>query len=219
MSNTDSFIDEVSEEVRKDRLFGLFKKYGWIPAVLIVLLVGGAGVNEYFKSQKRASAEALGDAVLGALEAESAQTRAALLEEIGADTGHGQALVALIRSGQLAQDGNADEAAAALEALSADGEAPELYRDMARLKRLVLLGANMDTSERLSTIEALSAPGGAFRVLAQEQRAMVHVEMGEMEDAVEIFQNMILDAQATPDMVQRARQMIVVLGGTLDAAQ
>ena len=43
MSNTDGFIEEVSEEVRKDKLFALYKKYGWIPVVIICSLVGGAG--------------------------------------------------------------------------------------------------------------------------------------------------------------------------------
>ena len=41
MSNPDSFIDEVTEEVRRDRLFRLFRKYGWIGVVIILGLVGG----------------------------------------------------------------------------------------------------------------------------------------------------------------------------------
>ena len=43
MSDSDSFIDEVTEEVRRDRLFGYFRRYGWIAAVVIVVVVGGAG--------------------------------------------------------------------------------------------------------------------------------------------------------------------------------
>ena len=42
MSDTDSFIDEVTEEVKRDRLFATMRKYGWI-AVLIVLLLVGVG--------------------------------------------------------------------------------------------------------------------------------------------------------------------------------
>ena len=29
MSDTDSFIDEVTEEVRRDALFAQFRRYGW----------------------------------------------------------------------------------------------------------------------------------------------------------------------------------------------
>ena len=49
VSDTDSFIEEVSEEVRRDRLFKIFKKYAWVAVLVVVLLVGGAAFNEYNK--------------------------------------------------------------------------------------------------------------------------------------------------------------------------
>ncbi len=36
MSNNDSFIDEVNEEVRRDKLYALFRKYGWIGVVAVL---------------------------------------------------------------------------------------------------------------------------------------------------------------------------------------
>ena len=55
VSDTDSFIDEVTEEVRRDRLFGLMKRYGWIAVVAVLLIVGGAAYNEISKARARAS--------------------------------------------------------------------------------------------------------------------------------------------------------------------
>ena len=43
MSDTDSFIDEVSEEIRREKLFTTFRKYGWIGVALVVIVVGGTG--------------------------------------------------------------------------------------------------------------------------------------------------------------------------------
>ena len=37
LSNHDSFIDEVTEEVRRDRLFAAFRKYGWIGVLLVAV--------------------------------------------------------------------------------------------------------------------------------------------------------------------------------------
>jgi len=71
MSDTNSFIDEVTEEVRRDRLFGYFRRYGWIPAVIIVALVGGTAYNEWSKAQLSQVAQARGDALLDALELEN----------------------------------------------------------------------------------------------------------------------------------------------------
>ena len=50
MSTPDSFIEEVTEEVRRDRLFRLFRKYGWIGIVLVVAVVAGTGFNEWRKT-------------------------------------------------------------------------------------------------------------------------------------------------------------------------
>ncbi len=68
MSNPDSFIEEVTEEVRRDKLFAMFRKYGWIGGLLVVGIVGGAAWNEWQKSQAMARAEGFGDAMLEALD-------------------------------------------------------------------------------------------------------------------------------------------------------
>ena len=55
MSNTDSFIEEVTEEVRNDKLFALFRKYGWIAGLAVVVMVGGTAWSEWNKSNARAN--------------------------------------------------------------------------------------------------------------------------------------------------------------------
>ena len=64
MSDTDSFIDEVTEEVRRDRMFFMLKRYGWIAVLAILAIVGGASWREYSKAQDRSAAQALGDGIL-----------------------------------------------------------------------------------------------------------------------------------------------------------
>jgi hypothetical protein len=67
VSDTDSFINEVTEEVRREKLFGYLRRYGWIGVACVLLLVGGAAFNEYRNAQARDAAQATGDALLGAL--------------------------------------------------------------------------------------------------------------------------------------------------------
>ena len=85
MSNPDSFIEEVTEEVRRDRLFNLMGRYGWIAIAAVVLLVVGAAYNEWQKARDTAAARAFGDAVLTAIEAPTPEERAAGLAAIQAD--------------------------------------------------------------------------------------------------------------------------------------
>ena len=69
MSDSDSFIEEVSDAVRRDRLFRQFKRYGWIAGVVVVLIVGGAAYSEWSKAQTRAASQARGDRILTAMDA------------------------------------------------------------------------------------------------------------------------------------------------------
>ena len=78
LGQSDSFINEVSEEVRRDRLFGFFRRYGWLVGLVLILVVGGAAALEWRKASGRASAEAAGDALRAAyLETDPARRAAA----------------------------------------------------------------------------------------------------------------------------------------------
>ena len=79
MSETDSFIDEVTEEVRRDRLFGLMRRYGWIAVLAVLLIVGGAAYREYSRASDQSAARALGDALLAALDTEDTDARSSAL--------------------------------------------------------------------------------------------------------------------------------------------
>ena len=72
VAEQDSFINEVTEEVRRDWLYALMRRYGWIAILLVVILVGGAAFNEWRKAGARAEAEAAGDALIAALQADGA---------------------------------------------------------------------------------------------------------------------------------------------------
>ena len=99
MSDTDSFIEEVSEEMRRDRLYGYMRRYGWIAVLAILSLVGGAAWNEYSKSQARAKAQSAGNAILAALEADDPQERVKSLEALQSEdiTEGAKAVVSLMQ--------------------------------------------------------------------------------------------------------------------------
>ena len=103
MSNPESFIDEVTEELRRDRLYGAFRKYGWIGGLLVALTVGGAAVHEYRKSAATQKAQSFGDALLDALETPVGPARTAALSAIAAQTSQ-EPLLALLRSADMEAD-------------------------------------------------------------------------------------------------------------------
>jgi hypothetical protein len=214
MSDTDSFIEEVSEEVRRDRLYGYMRKYGWIAVLAILALVGGAAYNEYSKAQERAKAQTAGDAILAALEADEPNARVGALEAVrGQDITQGaKAVVSLM---QAAEQGAADDAAgsqAALEKIAVDGSLPEIYRQIASFKAASQSDGSLSVEDRRVRLEALSAPGTSLRLLATEQLALIDIETADTEAALEKLQGIVVDAEVTAGLRQRATQLIIALG-------
>lgn len=219
MSNPDSFIDEVTEEVRRDRLFAMFRKYGWIGGVLVVAIVGGAAYVEWQKAKAVARAEGFGEAMLDALDVGGTAERRAAMAAVPAD-----GTQAALKSLMLASDPAGDlpqskaEALAALEALIADASQPEIYRDMAVLRRVMVAGADLPLADRRAALEGISAPGRAFRVMAAEQLAYLMIEEGNTQGALEALGALMQDQEATQGLRARAAQVITALGGDLPEA-
>lgn len=216
MSNPDSFIDEVTEEVRRDRLYAMFRKYGWIGGLLVLGIVGGAAYVEWEKSKAVARAEGFGEAMLDALDVGGTAERRAAMAAVPAD-GTQAALKALMLASDPAGDlpQSKAEALAALEALIADASQPEIYRDMATLRRVMVAGADLPLADRRAALEGISAPGRAFRVMAAEQLAYLLIEEGNAEGAIAALSALMQDQEATQGVRARAAQMITALGGSL----
>ncbi len=223
MSNPDSFIDEVTEEVRRDRLFGLLRRYGWIAILAVLALVGGAAWNEWQKAQARAAAEAFGDALLVALEApDTAGRQTALAAVPVSGMGGGPAVAALIAEAEAVGSTDValrDAAVARLRTVAADASLPPLWRDLVQLRLMAAPGGEPDPAARKATLEALAAPGRPFRPLAAELLALDMLAAGDRAGALAAFQALADDPQAPSALRSRAGQLIVVLGGDRQPAQ
>lgn len=214
MSDSDSFIEEVTEEVRRDRLFLMFRRYGWIAIAVIVLIVAGAAWNEYSKAQTRAAAERLGDGIIAALAANDPAERAIALSEVETDSPGGEAVVNLLIAAAEVNSGETAEAVARLNQIATNGDLPEIYRQIASFKALTMQTESMPAAERRVQFEALAQPGAPLRLLAEEQLALIDVSEDEVDAAVVRLQAILDDAEATSDLQQRVSQLMVALGAT-----
>lgn len=224
MSNPDSFIDEVNEELKRDRLFAMMRKYGWIVVVVVIGLVGFAAWNEWSKSQAEARAQALGDAIVDALEDPDAASRRATLQSLAeqeAGTGRAAAervaLLNLLLAADGIERGDASAALPALQRVAEDDALPPSYRQLALLKRTILGADTLPRDEREAALTGLAAPGQAFRPLALEQLALLQLEAGDRAGARAQLERLLSEPDLSPDLRQRVTQLIVVLGGEVDS--
>ena len=210
MSNTDSFIEEVTEEVRRDKLFALMRKWGWLAALIIFGLVGGAAYNEWSKARAQAQAQAFGDAVLAGLAADANPT---LLEELPTADANQELVKTLLLASTGAVDGaDRAETAAALQTLAETDGLPPLYRQLALLKAQ-MSGGTGDGARDTRILEELATPGTPFRPLAIEQQALRQLEAGNASGAITLLQQLLEEPGATDTLRRRALQVIVALGG------
>lgn len=209
MSNTDSFIEEVTEEVQRDRLFGLLKKWGWVAALLVVLLVGGAAFNEWRKADARASAQAFGDEILQRIDGTYAEDG---FSELVASDPAQSAIAGHFAAAQALSEGDREAGLAELDAVRNDAEVGSIYRELAALKAALALPPDGDPAERVAAFDAITGP---FRTVAQEQKAMVLISSGDTDGALTILRGLLESADATPGLQRRASEMIVALGAEI----
>jgi len=218
VSNPDHFFDEVNEEVRRERLKGAALRYGWVAALAVLLVVGGAGVWEWRKHQARESAEAFGDEMIAALQVEDATARHGTFEAIAArETGGRRALASMLAADAAAEAGEPASAARALSSVGGDASLAPAWRELARLRQVVAAGDTMPEADRRAALDELSRPGAPYRALALEQVALLQIASGDRETAMTSLRALLQEPDVTPGLRRRASQLIVALGGTLDA--
>ncbi len=218
MSDRDSFIDEVNEELKRERMLALLKRYGWIVVLAVLLVVGGAAWNEWNKAQTTARAQAFGDAVFAALNETDPGARSAALAAL-AESGSGAreagrtGIVNLLLAGQALEAGDREGALQALEAVAANDALPASYRQLAVLKRVILAGSDLPVAEREALLQPLAQAGQAYRPMALEQLALLQVEAGDREAALAQFRALRDEPDLSPGLRERVQQMIAILGG------
>lgn len=212
---TDSFIDEVTEELRRDRLYLAFRRYGWVALGVVLVLVAGTAWYEYSRHQAKLGAEAFGDAVLAA---QAAPEPAAAVAGIDSVRTPGQAMVrAMLEAALVAEAGEAAQSAAILRdaADAADGARGPggvgLLRELALLKAVIEDPA-MDLAARDAMLSHLSEPGAPFRLLALEQKAIALIGAGRNEDGAVLIRRIQEENGLSEAMRRRLAGTLIVLG-------
>ena len=152
------------EEVRRDRLFAVMRKWGWIPVLMVILIVGGAGYREYSLSKEQAAAEALGSSILAALSADEADERIDALSQVETDSAGGKAVVAMLKAAEQATVGYEAAAAETLGAIAANADLPEIYRQSATFKGVLRASETLTADERRAQFAVLATPGSPWRL-------------------------------------------------------
>ena len=212
VSDTDSFLQEVSEELRRDRLYRNIRKYGWLAILLVVLVVGGATYREYLKSKTETAAQLFGTSIINALGEKNIDDRISKLQKINAPGDNAKVVIAMLLSAELNGSESPALEKSSLSTITEGSSIDAHYRELLNFKILLGSAETLSLEERASAFEALSKPGNPFRLLAEEQLALIELEQGYIDNAVEKISKILLDAELTAGLRNRATQMMIALG-------
>lgn len=181
----DLFIEEVTEELQKERAYKLFRRYGPFVGGAVVAIVLAASINEYLKSAATHEAREAGAALIAAGDVSSEPAAAAdAYEEAAGRLEGGPALLARLHVGALrAEAGEAEAAGEAFDAASGAAADQPVYADLAALRAVMARFDAIEADRAVSDLEPLAAEGRPFRPLALELLGLAELKAGRVPEA------------------------------------
>lgn len=212
----DTFMREVDDAVREDRLRSFFASYG--KAVLALLVVGllvFAGWL-YWQSQQGAEAGARGAQLNTAIDALTQGRPNAAASGVdalakGNDASYA-ALALMVQGNAAAAGGDMRTAAARFAAVAGNEDAPQALRDAALLREILAQYDTMPPATVIARLRHLVAqPGPAF-ASAAELTALAELKRGNEAAAGALFKRIAETEEAPESLKSRAVQMAGMLG-------
>ena len=213
MSN-ETLFSEVDEELRRDRLRALCRRFGpWIiaAAVAVVLIVA---INEGLSWWQNSNAARSSDQFYAALEmagkGDVAGAEAALNTIETSSTGSYPLLAKFRQASLLASQGKDAEAVAAYDALANADTLPRI-RELALILAANVLVDGGDVGAVEQRVSGLVTPDNALRNAAREAIGLTQYKAGDMNAALQTFQDIAADERVNRDLQSRMQVYVATL--------
>jgi len=212
----DTFLREVDENLRRDELQGLAKKYGgWLVGGLLLFLAGVGGWLYWQDRQRNESAEqsevlAQTYADVGASKMATVPKRLDTLATDGGDVVRATALFA--RAAVAIEQNDRKLALSKYREIADDTSLAQPHRDLALLRGTTLEFDSIKPEEVISRMQPLAKPGLPWFGSAGELTAMAYIKQGKKLEAGRLFAAIAADKQVPDSIRARAVQVAGTLG-------
>jgi hypothetical protein len=212
----ETFLREVDEELRRERVNRIVARYGWAILTAIVLILAAVGGFIWWQNQRQERAAAEGEALLEAIESSESGNRKAATPKIdqlvGSDI-EGYRVAALFARATAQSEANNNAAAiATLRSISGNEDFAEPYRQAALIRQTSLEFDRLTPQQVIQRLGPLARPGGAWFGTAGEMVGIAHLKMNRADLAGPLFARIGRDETVPPSIRTRAIQMAGSLG-------
>jgi hypothetical protein len=219
---SDTFVREVDENLRRDRIRDFFRENGtWLVLALILFLAACGGIIWY--QQHRV---------------ERAQGHVEQLARIYKDIGSGntsklpqelddlskassksvRASAMFTRAALAIQENDLKLAISTYKTIAADGSLPDAYRNAALIRQTALEFDALQPQDVISRLEPLTKSGNPWFGSAGEMTALALIKQGKDKEAGQLFAAIAKDKSVPDSIRNRAIQISGTLGVDASAA-
>jgi len=221
MAEEDALLREVDEELRRERLEKLWKRYGNLFMALSFGIVAAVGAYKGWQYYQRKQAEAAGEAYVGALDLATAgkeEAAIAALEKLAASSHPGGAALARMRlADMLGRKGETDKAVALYRRVAEDTSVELPLRNAARVRHAWLVTDTLPRAELAKILGGLDVAGNPWRAAAREILALAALREGDRQAALSYLKQLLNDPETPVEARARASTLYRVAGGKVSA--
>jgi hypothetical protein len=215
---SDGFIREVDEELQRDRMAKLWKRYGPIAiGVVIVVVLGTAGkvgwdAWQIRQLEQQGAAFAAAEAALDRNDPTTAAEQFARLAE--AQGGDAAALAKLRAAEARIAAGDVEAGLALLDELAAADRMDPVIRDFAAVAAAQRRLGDVDSASLQAALAPHMSVDSPFRYSAREIAALAALLEGDEATAIGELRQLEADLGTPDDMRRRAGELLAALGAT-----
>lgn len=212
----ETFLREVDENLRRDQLRDMARKYGgWLVAALVLFLAAVGGWLYWQDRQKAAAAE--DSEVLAQIYTDIGAGRMASvpkrLDSVAAESKGAVRASALFTRAAVAIEQNDRKAATAIfHEIAADEDLAAPYRDLGLIRATSLEFDALKPEQVIARLQPLAKPGNPWFGSAGELTAMALIKQGKKNEAGRLFAAIAADPQVPDSIRARAVQIAGTLG-------
>jgi hypothetical protein len=207
-------FSEVDEDVRREELAKLWKRYGNLIIAAVCLVIAGVGgwrANEYWQDRKASEAGAAFDEAAALAEEGKHSDAATAFAKVAAEGTPGyRALAQLRQAGEIAGR-DAKEGIAAYDRLAGELTGQPVFSDLAAIRAAVLLVDTAKFDEIRRRLDPLAGPKAPFRHTARELLALSAWRNGDVAASREWMQAAADDPESPPGVRQRMEVLAALL--------
>lgn len=214
-NETDSFVQEVDEKLREDRILSGLRRYGpWIAGAVVAFLVALFGWQLWSEHQVRRSQDHA-DEYVAAQELARAGNLEAAKTEFQRLSGEGprayRVMARMEHAAILETQGDLEAALAQFDAAAGEARDP-LMRETAQLRAAYIAADTQDFAALQTRLRPLTESESRISYLAKELLAIEAWEAGDLDLARDTLEPLSLAFDAPDDVRQRAQVALSVIG-------